>query len=231
VQKPVSKVLRTDNFKGSKMDEATKRFFQELVTNSGERTAKNIKEQNVLMIEELNKHTKVFAVEIANLKKQLEQANWELRKKNIAIQGVAEKAGESWKDVHDIIVDLSKQLGLPSTMDYDEAFRLGPAARGKIRPILVKLLRTREKKLIFANSKKLRGSNIYINDDLLKEKRAKKGQLRPKAKELRKADPGATVKLTNSSLFFKSVTSKAVYFVDGDGNIQQKTHGSSMDST
>jgi hypothetical protein len=125
------------------MDEATKRFFQELVTNSEERTAKNIKEQSALMIEELNKDTKVFAVEIANLKNQLEQANWELRKKNIVIQGVAEKAGESWKDVHDIIVDLSKQLELPSTMDYDKAFRLGPAARGKIRPILVKLLRTR----------------------------------------------------------------------------------------
>jgi hypothetical protein len=126
---------------------------------------------------------------------------------------------------------LSKQLGLPSTTDYDEAFRLGPAARNKIRTILVKLLRTQQKKLIFANSKKLRGSNICINDDLSKEERAKKGQLRQKANELRKVDPGATVKLTNSSLFFKSATSKAVYFYGRRGNIQQKTHGLNMDST
>jgi len=108
---------------------------------------------------------------------------------------VPESDEETWKELDKIIDDLSAKLELGEKLDYDDINRLGRNKPGKCRPILMKLVRKRDKKLIMAQRKCLKGTNIYIQDDLTPDERAEYNTPRSKFKELKDQHPDASVKL------------------------------------
>jgi predicted nuclease with TOPRIM domain len=88
-----------------------------------------------------------------------------VNKQNLIIQGLKKKKHETWKNLETVIKDLYKKLRLEGTAGYDDCFRLGKP-KDKARPVLLKLIRQRDKKLIMSHTKNLKGSNTYMNDDL-----------------------------------------------------------------
>ncbi|CAH1245985.1 Hypp7624 [Branchiostoma lanceolatum] len=56
---------------------------------------------------------------------------------------------------------------------------------GRLRPIVAKLLRYKDRDTIIQRAKYLKGSNIYINEDFSEKVRQKRKELIPKMKEAR----------------------------------------------
>ena len=64
---------------------------------------------------------------------------------------------------------LSSKLGLRvEKEDIDIAHRIGKHHRGKIRPVIVRFIRRQTKSDVMRNAKLLKGSGIFLNEDLTK---------------------------------------------------------------
>jgi hypothetical protein len=176
------KLIRTEDLRSNNMDEATKKFFEEVVKASEERTGNLIKNEISTVKKDLSRKVNALESEVANLKLELGRANTEIRKRNIMIEGIAEKSGETWNDAELLDKDLIIKLRLPEKVDFDECFRIGKPGGGKVRPILLKMLRIRDKRMILSHAKNLKGSKIYINEDLTKEQRIANAILRKNKK-------------------------------------------------
>jgi hypothetical protein len=110
------------------------------------------------------------------------------RRENMIVSGVVEETEESWKETEEKVrkvVDGMKE-GLGSSIEIQRCHRLGrynPVANFP-RRIIVKLVRYKEKEAIFALRSSLRGSEVYLDDDLPAAMRIRRDSLRRFAKPL-----------------------------------------------
>jgi hypothetical protein len=127
------------------------------------------------------------------------------KKRTLIITGITETGTETPADLHNQIMDLTKAMKIKD-FDYDECFRLGKAKNGK-RPILLRLLRTRDKFALFNNKKNLKGNakygKVYINEDKSPEERQQEAHLRRYLREQRAANPKITGIIRNGTLTLK----------------------------
>ena len=88
------------------------------------------------------------------------------RRCNLRIDGVTEKKGETWEQCEEEIQNIFKEkLGLEN-INIERAQRSkGKTNSNKPRTIVCKLLSYKQKKEVLKNAKKLKGSNIFINED------------------------------------------------------------------
>jgi hypothetical protein len=121
------------------------------------------------------------------------------KRNNVIIFGIPEVQNESNEDRDAEIEKLSTTLQVPKP-DYDYAFRVGKRVAGRERPLLIRFLRLRDKWLIMQSTSKLKGTKIYINDDLTHEERYQQSFLRKKRMELTKADRSIKTKIRNNKL-------------------------------
>ncbi|KAK4309380.1 hypothetical protein Pmani_018985 [Petrolisthes manimaculis] len=91
------------------------------------------------------------------------------RRCNLRISGVPEQQGvETWEVTANTVKKLLQdKLQLPS-MQIERAHRTGQASHvtGRPRTIVARFERYGDREAVFRNAKKLRGTNIFINDDL-----------------------------------------------------------------
>jgi hypothetical protein len=81
-------------------------------------------------------------------------------------------------------------MGLSNNFYYDDVFRVGKPRVGHIRPLLMKLVRLRDKKLMSKRGS-LKGIKIFMSDDVSKDTRIKDGILRHAAKKLQQGFAGS----------------------------------------
>jgi hypothetical protein len=220
------KVHRTgdlQNKSDADMNEATKKFLENLLGKSEGKIVSQINEVKTevsllksdiaaVRIDVLKKVSKLEK-QVEALKTDLEKAQSELRKKNVLIEGVPEQENERWRDTELLVDGFFQKLGLSESPLIDDCFRIGNSTPGKIRPILLKLIRFKDKKLIMENRMKLKGTKMYVNDDLTKQQRVQNAVLRKKEKELRRDNPGAKVYSRTSMLILKEGTRTVRYTV------------------
>lgn len=162
--------------------------------------------------------------EVTLIQTTLKQYENQSRKKNLIIHGIPETAMEKWSDVDDKIKDLGTKMGI--IIDYDHAYRLGRKGKAK-RPIMLKLLRTKDKFMILGAGSKLKGLDIYINEDQSPEERKQNTILLKKRKELKAGYPDAKISIKSGKLYYNDSIRSVTYTVDEHGNIQEKpTKGS-----
>lgn len=90
----------------------------------------------------------------------------ELRRKNIIIKGIADSDREDTDGRENAILALFKKMGIDRGAEVIElAVRLGRYEETKCRPVLIKLLSEKTKKEIMMNTGKLKGSEIWIEED------------------------------------------------------------------
>jgi hypothetical protein len=155
---------------------------------------------------------------VTDLNKNLQKIESNDMKRNIIIYGYDEKARENWKELDAKLEDLRLKLGLGQKIDYDLAFRLGKPRPGESRPILIKLLRTRDKFEILSAAKNLKGTNIYIHQDMTPEDRKTNALLRKHIKDVKQTNPDAKCKvMTNrKELWITIKGNETRYQLDGE---------------
>ena len=113
------------------------------------------------------------------------------RRNNLVIEGIkTDKADETWAETETKVNELvTSKLKLdPDTVEIEGAHRNGKF-RGdpeKPRPVVVKLLRFKDKQLIMTRARaNLRNTSVYINEDFSDQLRKKCAELLPAMREAR----------------------------------------------
>lgn len=191
----------------SKMDETT---FRKII---GEELDKKlakfdkivpIVEHNSKLIEQLTKRVSL-----------LEQNS---KKLNIILHGIPESTGrESLQNRINIFTDIVQKLGLKD-IDCEDIRRLGLSNPSKVRPLLVKLVKMTDKIEIMKSRKMLKGTKVFIEDDLNIEERKLNARLREKFKDLRKDDPTITGFVRNGSICMWKQGQKTVLKFSGESS-------------
>ena len=112
---------------------------------------------------------------------RIEMLEREIRKNNIVIQGVVDKDEEGPEEVKEKVQGLLAQMGVEIDAEKEimEIVRLGKFKIGKKRPILVKLQKWSKKLEIVRQTKNLKGSDFWIDDDYPKKIQEEKKTLIP----------------------------------------------------
>ncbi|XP_065667574.1 uncharacterized protein LOC136087884 [Hydra vulgaris] len=132
---------------------------------------------------------------LKDIKKKLVDLENRSRRNNLRIDGVKELPDESWEDSKKIVKKIfSEKLQINKEIIIERAHRSGSIKSGKERSIVLKLLNFNDKKLILLNSKKLRGTDVFINEDFAKETMEKRKKLCDEVIKLRKEDKYAILK-------------------------------------
>lgn len=119
------------------------------------------------------------------------------RRTNILVDGIADEKGETWSDSEKKVrLMISSNLGLDGTsIDIERAQRIGQYQEGgRPRKIVVKFLRLKDRQCILSSTKKLKGTNIYINEDFSEAVQLRRKELLPKLKAARERGDIASLK-------------------------------------
>ncbi|KAG5899891.1 hypothetical protein JTB14_012354 [Gonioctena quinquepunctata] len=140
---------------------------------------------------------KVHAVGKGNfeLKIRLETVERQLKKHNLVIYGVKEQENESQDYLLCSIGNIVREklrIEINKT-EFNNIYRLG-MNKSRTRPILVSFVSQIKRQEILWNSQKLKGSRIYIAEDLIEKDQQERKILVDNLKESRRRNKLATIK-------------------------------------
>jgi len=109
------------------------------------------------------------------------------KRKNLVIDGIMDDKEESWSGLEQKVQHMfSNKLGLDGKIEIERVQRMGQYQEGgRPRRIMVNLLRLKDKQCILSSTKKLKGTNIYINEDFSGAVLQRRKELWPKLKAAR----------------------------------------------
>ena len=108
------------------------------------------------------------------------------RRNNLRIDGIKEEQGETWEHVAEKVKALVKnKIGIQGEIPIERAHRVGKPSGDRPRSIVARFLSFTDKNNILRNAKKLKGSNLYINEDLCETSRNKRKEQLPQLKQAR----------------------------------------------
>ena len=119
------------------------------------------------------------------------------RRENIVIDGLKER---DFENPDQACQDLFHQLGV-GPFPLHRCHRLGKTRQGRERRMIVRFVNYQDKIAVMTNCKHLKGTNIYINNDLPIEFETRRTVLRRVLKHVKQADKEA--KLVNDQIKFK----------------------------
>ena len=120
------------------------------------------------------------------------------RRNNLRFTGIEEFPNENWEQTAGLVVKLAKdKLGIDSTVEIERAHRVGAKGRDRPRTIVAKFLRFGDRELVLRNSSKLKGSNIFVNEDLCEASLEKRKNQLPRLQEARRNGKIAYFRHTN----------------------------------
>ena len=110
------------------------------------------------------------------------------RRNNIRVDGLAEQnVNENWEQTAEAVRKLVKDnLGIAENITIERAHRVGRKSSEKPRTVIAKFLQFKDRDAILRNSNKLKGSNIFISEDLCESSRAKRREKLPALKQARR---------------------------------------------
>lgn len=149
-----------------------------------------------------NKDLRKFSESLVSVESKSEYLEGQSRCNNLIIDGIPEAEGEKWADTERMVLDMFREKLdiVPTQIVIERAHRIGkshvprspskeqgPHTRSdRPRPIVVKLLRFKDKGTVLRKASKLRGTNIFINEDFPEAVRQRRKELLPKMMEARK---------------------------------------------
>ena len=114
--------------------------------------------------------TKAMQEKLAEMTEKANYLESQTRRNNLVVDGIPEAQNESWKETEDkVMCVINEKLHLDSSqMMIERVHRTGNPTgySGKRpRPIMIKFLRYKDKMAVLGKAKKLKGTNIYVNED------------------------------------------------------------------
>lgn len=153
---------------------------------------------------------------VTNLQVKFDKLWSASKKNNVIVYGYPETPGETNENKEAIVQDLEKRIGV--TLMFDDIYRLGKPGRPS-RPLMIKLMRTWDKRNLMTNRHKLKGTKIFVNDDLDKEERLTSSTLLKKLKELMSAKPSIKGRIRQGKLYLVDGESTTVYAVNDNHEV------------
>ena len=108
------------------------------------------------------------------------------RRDNLRIDGIAELENETWEQTEEILHNLFKEKLELENISVERAHRVGNKGKNNKRTIVLKLASFKDKLKIISEARKLKGTNISINEDYSKETLEIRKEKWNEVKELRK---------------------------------------------
>ena len=108
------------------------------------------------------------------------------RRDNLRIDGIAELENETWEQTEEILHNLFKEKLELENISVERAHRVGNKGKNNKRTIVLKLASFKDKLKIISEARKLKGTNISINEDYSKETLEIRKEKWKEVKELRK---------------------------------------------
>ena len=108
------------------------------------------------------------------------------RSNNLKFEGLSEDLRENWEPFAENVRKLIKEkLCVHGEVEIECAHRVCKFMSGKPRPVIAKFLRFTDKQNILRSSRKLKGTNVFINENLCKASMVKRRNLLPQLKQAR----------------------------------------------
>ncbi|XP_065645756.1 uncharacterized protein LOC136076210 [Hydra vulgaris] len=120
--------------------------------------------------------------EFIDLKKKLREIEDQSQRNNLRIDGIKENENETWFESEIKVIKLFEETLGVENVRIERAHRSGRRDAKTPRTIIIKLLDYKDKVEIVKNSSKLKGENIYINEDFCFETNLIRKDLREKMK-------------------------------------------------
>ena len=108
------------------------------------------------------------------------------RRDNRRIDGIAELENETWEQTEEILHNLFKEKLELENISVERAHRVGNKGKNDKRTIVLKSASFKDKLKIISEARKLKGTNISINEDYSKETLEIRKEKWKEVKELRK---------------------------------------------
>ena len=122
------------------------------------------------------------------LKERIDDLEDRSRRNNLRFEGLEETSEENWEQTAEKVSKLLKdKLQIRERVEIERAHRVGKKSPGQSRTIVAKFLRFSDRDKILQNSKNLKGTNVYINEDLSEASLHKRKELLPQLKQARAA--------------------------------------------
>lgn len=104
------------------------------------------------------------------------------RRNNIVVDGILESSNEKWSDCEEKVKQLMQEKPKldRNTVVLERAHRIEKPRNGnstRLRPIVVKFLRYKDKEAVLERAKYLKDTNIYLNEDFPENVRQKRKEL------------------------------------------------------
>ena len=136
-------------------------------------------------IKKVSENMEKNRTELCEKLRTLEDRN---RRNNLRIEGMTENRNETWEDTTEKVQKIFKnKLGVEN-VEIERAHRTGERKGEKPRSIVLKLLRYQDKEKILKERKKLKGSDIYVNEDFSRETMEIRRNLREEIKRRHQKD-------------------------------------------
>ena len=118
-------------------------------------------------IEDLNDKLKASGVHVKDLYERCNYQEDYNRRNNLQISGIEEsRAGETWEQSATIVSKLlEEKLQLPN-IQLERTHRVGRGGDLRPRPIVARFARFCDREAVLRNVRKLKGTRIFINEDL-----------------------------------------------------------------
>ena len=142
----------------------------------------------------------------AQLEKQVNEQNSYSRRENLLIKGIPEVTDKN-EDCCKVAQDVFQRLEL-GPFQLHRFHRLGKYNKQakQPRPIIVRFVCYQDKLAVLKKRTSLKGTNIFIEDDLLPEVAARRAALYPVVKHIRTNNPDAKISLIQDKLSYEGKT-------------------------
>jgi hypothetical protein len=208
-----SQVSNSMSYDPDNTKETMEEVFDRMLRESEKRTLRNFREEiretvkdEVDQLREdlkpvLEMADRIMDVEgkLTRVMSQIEWREKESRKCNIIVHGLTDKENESYRDRELAINKLAMMLKVKN-IDFSEARRFGKYTHAKPRPMMIQMVRFRDKADLQSRWKSLVGTGVSISDDLTIDERKAKSILVKKKKEIQMQDRSAKCTIRNGNL-------------------------------
>ncbi|XP_065671777.1 uncharacterized protein LOC136089653 [Hydra vulgaris] len=173
-----------------------KKLIKDLFTNYKVETEAALKQQESNFISIVSANTKILNERLDKVEKNvLENAKKvstlateveEIKRNNLRVDGIKEDDNETWLESEQKVKEIFNEYLDVENVKIERADRAGKKGVNENRTIVLKLLDFKDKEEILRNTSKLKGQNIYINEDYCMETNKIRKELREKMKIERK---------------------------------------------
>jgi hypothetical protein len=118
-----------------------------------------------------------------------------LKKNNLIIEGLSEDGPESPIQLNNKIFDLLSRMKIQNArnLKFEKLYRIGPVTSRKPRPIMIQFAFNSDRNAVWQAKKHLRGSTVFLKEDVSKETARYRSKLVPILKAARAANKKCTI--------------------------------------